>query len=92
MSFKIKGHATASDADENGRLVCSAISSAAYMAANTITEVIGAKAQVEVCEANMFLKILSRIEDCQIVVKGLKLHLEQLSQQYDNYLTVVTEV
>ena len=39
--YEIKGHSTNCVDDLEGKIVCSAVSSAAYMTANTITEIIG---------------------------------------------------
>ena len=55
--FEISGHSSFDCDDEFGKIVCSAVSSAAYMAANTITDIIGDKADVEVDEALMCLKV-----------------------------------
>ena len=44
--FCIKGHSTNNVDDEIGRLVCAFISSAAYMTANTVTDIIKANAFV----------------------------------------------
>ncbi|MBQ0110828.1 MAG: ribosomal-processing cysteine protease Prp, partial [Oscillospiraceae bacterium] len=35
--FEISGHATKNENDINGKAVCAAVSSSAYMTANTIT-------------------------------------------------------
>ena len=43
--FSLCGHAGAGVAGED--IVCAAVSSAAYMAANTVTDVVGAKATVD---------------------------------------------
>ena len=37
--FIISGHSSVNCDDEEGKIVCSAVSSAAYMTANTITEI-----------------------------------------------------
>ena len=88
IGFSIKGHSTKNSADQNGKLVCSAVSSAAYMAANTILEVIGETAEVEVNDALMELKVKSLNENTQIVLKGFKLHIEQLAEQYSNNIKI----
>lgn len=92
--FEIKGHSTFDEDDEQGRLVCASISSAAYMTANTVTEIIGANADISVDEekGEMILKVLSEIESCATVLMGFMFHIEQLSKQYDDYITVTTEV
>ena len=39
--FEISGHSSKDGADEVGKIVCAAVSSAAYLAANTVTDIIG---------------------------------------------------
>ncbi len=82
--FKITGHATESSRDFDGKLVCAAVSSAVYMAANTLTEV--EKAECDIKEHSGFLELLVVKETAgtQTVLKGLYIHLQQLSQQYSN--------
>ncbi len=90
--YRIKGHSTSSAYDETGKVVCSAISSAAFMAANTITEVIGAKALINVNDGEMELKVTSNLEECTTVLMGFMLHMQQLSKQYSGYIKIDTEV
>lgn len=92
VGFAIRGHSSVSYSDEQGKLICSAVSSAAYMTANTITEVIGAKADISVKEAEMVLKVKSNFEECLPVLSGFALHIEQLSKQYRNHIEIITEV
>ena len=89
--FHIKGHSTENAGDDEGRALCAAVSSAAYMAANTITEVIGDEAEAGVSEGEMFFKVLSPSEKTEAVLKGLKLHLSELQKQYGTRL-IITEV
>ncbi len=86
--FSISGHSSKSCGDLNGKLVCSAVSSAAYMAANTILEVIGDKSIVDISDAKMELKLAVPNEATDIVLKGFKLHIEQLAEQYSNNIKI----
>ena len=83
--FDIKGHALF--AAHGSDIVCSAVSSAAIMAANTITEVFGETPLIETGEGHLLLKGV-KSQSSQGVLGGLKLHLEQLAQQYPANLTV----
>ncbi len=85
------GHTANADTEE-GRLVCSAVSSAAYMAANTVTDVIGNKAEINVSDGRMTLRLAKPYQSSQDVLLGLKLHLEGLSEQYNDYIAVNMEV
>ncbi|MBR7132971.1 MAG: ribosomal-processing cysteine protease Prp [Clostridia bacterium] len=86
--FEISGHCSRDGDDEVGKLVCSAVSSAAYMAANTITEIIGDAADAEVSEAKMYFTVKKPSEASVKVLEGLKLHLISLSNQYSNNIKI----
>ena len=94
VGFHLTGHSTASADDELGRIVCASISSAAYMAANTLTEIIGAEVLVTVDESfgEMLLKVKSDFEMAMTTLLGFKLHMEQLSNQYTDYIKIISEV
>ena len=92
IGFSVIGHSTSGCDDEQGRLVCSAISSAAYMAANTITEIVGDRAEIEVEDGKMILKVSSPSEKTVAVLEGFKLHIEQLGQQYSESIRIISEV
>ena len=89
--FCLEGHSTENARDDEGRAVCAAVSSAAYMAANTVTEVIGDKAVVEVVDGKMLFKVENPSKCTVAVIEGLKLHLTELSKQYGKRL-IITEV
>ena len=90
--FSVIGHSTSNCDDQNGKLVCSAISSAAYMAANTITEIVGDKAEIEVADGKMILKVSSPSDKTVAVLEGFKLHIEQLGQIYSDSIKINSEV
>ena len=91
IGFLLVGH-TADNDTEEGRIICSAISSAAYMAANTVTEIIGNKAKIDVSDGKMSLKLARPYQSSQDVLQGLKFHLEGLAEQYHDYIAVNMEV
>lgn len=86
------GHCTADVNDEQGRLVCASVSSAAYMTANTITEIIGDKAEIEVSDGKMILKVKNPCDKTIAVLEGFKLHIQQLEEQYKDCIKVYLEV
>ncbi|MGN0557285.1 MAG: ribosomal-processing cysteine protease Prp [Acutalibacteraceae bacterium] len=79
--FEISGHSTESADDFDGKLVCSAVSSAAIMAANTVTEILGDNSEVTAKDGYLKLAVQNR-RRCFDVLAGLKLHLSELSRQY----------
>ena len=90
--FEVSGHSTESCDDLEGKLVCAFISSAVYMAANTITEVVGEKCEVEVSDGFMRLAATEPHKSTKTVLEGLRLHLTELSKQYPKQIKIITEV
>ena len=88
VSFTIKGHS--GFAEEGSDIVCAAVSSAAIMTVNTITEIIGEEGKVKVNDG--FLQFEASGKPTRDMIMGLKLHLEGLSEEYPDYVTVTTEV
>lgn len=90
--FCISGHAGISEAGTD--ILCAAVSSAAYMTANTVTDVIGAKADVSVEEGRMFLMVSEKdAAACGVLLKGFCLHIMSLKEQYPENITLTdTEV
>ena len=90
--FEIEGHSSDACDDNEGKLVCAAVSSAAYMAANTIIEIIGDKCEADVGDASMAVKVVHPSETAVKVLEGLKLHLTELSKQQSKRIRIITEV
>lgn len=84
--FSITGHSGFEEAGKD--IVCSAVSSAAYMAANTVIEVIGDKVEAEVEDGKMLISIPAPSESSLTVLKGLELHLKELASQYPEFITL----
>lgn len=78
--FTLSGHAGAGEHGQD--IVCAAVSSAAYMTANTITEIIGATAHITVDDGFMDLTLTDRLADCQDVLSGFRLHIQAMQEQY----------
>lgn len=90
--FEIKGHSSSDCNDAEGKIVCAAISSAAYLTANTIIEVIGDECEAQVDDAKMFINVKAPSKDTITALEGLKLHLTELSKQYSKRIKITTEV
>jgi uncharacterized protein YsxB (DUF464 family) len=90
--FCISGHAGISEAGTD--ILCAAVSSAAYMTANTITDVIGAKANVSAEDGKMYLMLSAKdAAACGVLLKGFRMHLLSLKEQYPENITLTdTEV
>lgn len=92
IGFSVTGHGTTDSEDQNGKLVCSAVSSAVYLTANTLLEVVGAKADCTDNGETFGFSLLSKINESQVTLQGFKLHVTELSKDYKNKLTVSSEV
>lgn len=90
--FEISGHSDYSQ--EGSDIVCSAVSSAAYMTANTITDIQHINADVTERDGFMSLRLSqSDAHKAQDIILGLRLHLTALSEQYNKYIKVkISEV
>lgn len=83
--FQVSGHTGV----YGQSVVCAAVSSACYMAANTVTDVLAIDADVSVCDGLMRLFVNGKdICKAQVILQGLKLHLEQLADQYPNKIRI----
>ncbi len=88
FGFEISGHSSTDCDDEVGKIVCSAVSSAAYLTANTIIEIIGDKVDAFVDDALMKIKVTNPSKETVNLLKGLKIHFEELSNQYSNNIKI----
>lgn len=92
LGFRITGH---SGLAENGSdILCAAVSSAAYLVANAITDVVCVPAEISVSEGDLSLRIEERsVFLCRSLLQGLQLHLTGLMEQYpENVRINYTEV
>ena len=85
--FEVSGHSGFADAGED--IICSAVSSAVYMAANTITDVVCQSADIKVDEGYLYL-VTDITSESQTILKGLQLHLISLSKDYPKNIKVKT--
>ncbi len=79
--FCLSGHAGAGDAGED--IVCAAVSSAAYMAVNTVSEILHVEVSALVEDGLMEVAVHpADAAVCQTVFDGFHLHMQALQQQY----------
>lgn len=85
--FELKGHS--GFAEHGSDIVCASVSSAAYMTANTITEILGLGADISVSDGYMMMKLTSQDAlKAQDILRGFELHVTELSKQYQINITV----
>ncbi|MBQ8539163.1 MAG: ribosomal-processing cysteine protease Prp [Ruminococcus sp.] len=93
LGFSIKGHS--GYGEQGSDIVCAAVSSVAYMAVNTITDILNVKPlKLYENDGEMRLELdESSAQKCSVVLDGLVLHLRSLSEEYKKYIKVtISEV
>lgn len=87
--FLLEGHSGAGEAGRD--IVCAAISSAAYMTANTLMDIMGCQVAVKETEGRMAVFVeAGDAARCQELLQGFRLHMEGLREQYPRYIFVET--
>lgn len=88
--FKVSGHSGAGTVGND--IICAAVSSAAYLTANTVLEVLGIEADAQVDEGLMKLTIpQASATKAADTLKGFELHIKALCDEYPTNLKI-TEV
>ena len=86
--FTVRGHAGLAPAGED--VLCAAVSSAAYLTANTLTDVCRAPCDVTVSDGEMTVRLSGQnANSVQDLLKGFSLHMRELSRQYPEKLKVI---
>ena len=91
--YHITGHSDYSE--EGSDIVCAAVSSAVYMTANTVTDILGLNPELSVSDGDMRLVLKTAQETAKAadILSGFQLHIAQLAEQYPQYINVtITEV
>ena len=86
--FRVAGHAEYAVSGED--IVCAAVSSAAYLVVNAVTDVVGVTPlSLRAEEGELFFRIEPKDEPvCRVLLTGLKLHLTGLEEQYPDNIHV----
>lgn len=85
--FQISGHAFY--AEKGKDIICAAVSSAAYMASNMLTDIIAADVSASVSDGKMAVVLNKPDERAETVLRGLELHLNELSKQYPENIKII---
>ena len=90
--YSLRGHADFSE--QGSDIVCAAVSSAAYMTANTITEILSLPCSQTVDEGLMVISLSKQdAEKAQEILSGFLLHLDALSKEYSDFIQLkISEV
>lgn len=88
IGFRISGHAKYEKAGKD--IVCAAVSSASYMAINTLTEILNIHANVSVDNGKMEVAINEKDTLlCRDILNGFRLHIKSLEKIYPKHLKVI---
>ena len=87
QGFTLDGHSGAGEAGTD--IICAAVPSAAYLIANTLTEVMGCQASAADADGHMavFVQDVDLVR-CQDLLQGFRLHMEGLREQYPRNISV----
>ncbi len=89
LGFMIKGHS--GYGTHGNDIVCSAVSSAAYMTANTLLEIMQINASADVQDGIMKIIIPQESADkSNDILLGFELHIKELAKQYPKNVTITT--
>ena len=86
--FECKGHSSLGE--EGNDILCAFVSSACYMTANTVTEVLKLDASARDADGFMRLDIKDAPEKAQDILNGMLLHLTELQKDYPDEIKVIT--
>ncbi len=84
--FECKGHSGSAEAGQD--IICAFVSSACFMVANTVTEVMHLNADARATDGYMKLEINEFAENAQDILNGLLLHLTELEKDYPQNIKV----
>ncbi len=86
--FEVSGHAMFDDYGKD--IVCAGVSSAVQMCANGLSEIAKLEPKIEVGENTVAVSMKDNFKDthAQLLLKTLQLHLEVLSQEYSDTITL----
>ena len=87
VGFECSGHAGFAQSGQD--IVCAAVSSAAYLTANTITDSFGANAQISVDDGYMSLLLTEEDAGSVKLLDGLEAHIRALAKDYPRSIKVI---
>ncbi len=85
--FVISGHSYS--AASGSDIICASVSSAAYMTANTITDILMLKPSLEEKDGYLSLQLKSEeVNTARGILKGFEIHIKELEKQYPDYIKI----
>lgn len=87
VGIEFSGHAEAGEVGTD--IVCAAVSSAVYLTANAVTDVMFVKAELVVKSGYLWLQVPVVDEPkCRPFFEALRLHIQNLKEQYPKYINM----
>lgn len=86
IGFEISGHS--GYAEIGSDIICASVSSAAYMVANTITEILRINT-ADIAVADAYFKFVLNSDDAKVAkahLDGFLLHMKTLANDYNEYI------
>lgn len=85
--FTVKGHSSLGT--EGNDILCAAVSSAAYMTVNTLTDILNLQPEISVKDGYMAIKLSStQAAKAQDILCGFRLHIAALCEQYKDNISL----
>jgi uncharacterized protein YsxB (DUF464 family) len=88
IGYEVSGHSTVDADDTQGKLVCSAVSSAVIMTANTLSDVLGAEVDVKVEDGYLKVTVKNPDDKSDLIIGGLELHMNALADEYKGNIKI----
>ena len=83
--FDVSGHSGYSEAGSD--IICASVSSAAYMTANTVTDILSLNPVINEKDGSLSLSLRSdEAEKARDILEGFALHIKELAKQYPDYI------
>ncbi|MBR5273528.1 MAG: ribosomal-processing cysteine protease Prp [Clostridia bacterium] len=86
--FCLEGHSNY--AESGNDIVCAALSSAAYLVINTITDVMSIPSSASAEDGRIGITIEKGYEEkCREIMRGFEIHINALKKQYPKHIKVI---
>ena len=86
--FSLEGHSNF--ATSGNDIVCAALSSAAYLVINTVTDIMNIPSSTDAKDGYIGIVIEKGYEEqCRDILKGFELHINSLKKQYPKNIKVI---
>lgn len=89
--FSLSGHGGCEAADGTGDVVCAAVSSAAQLTANAVTDFLGGRAKVSAGGNNLTLRLENDCPAALGIIEAFRVHLGFIEEEYPRSVEIIIE-